>query len=336
MNIPPNVNLKDYIKIVGESEAQEIHTAGYWREQLLERSNGIKVTGDKLPWGKVQENFRLRPNELTIWGGMNGHRKSMVLGMVALSLALQGKKVAIASLEMKPEETLWRMCLQASGSKTANPPKEFIEKFTDFADENILIYDQLDSVPTEKVLGFANYCGSELGVSHIIIDSLAKCGIGVENREGEADFINNLAWSAKHLGTHIHLVSHVRKPQSAGEEYVPNKFDVKGTSALVDLADNLVIVWADKKRERLKQLDNLDEKQQEYFDNSFDQKLIVAKQRHGHWEGTIGLYSHNSLQFTAIEGRAIGFGIENLNKTVDNENMIPDNEVSKEETNELF
>lgn len=312
MKIPPNVNLKDYIQIVGEAESQEIHTAGYWREQLLERADGIKVTGDKLPWAKIQENFRLRPSEITIWGGMNGHRKSMVLGMIALSLARQGQKVAIASLEMKPEETLWRMCLQASGGRSANPSKDFIQSFTDFADEYILIYDQLDSVPTEKVLGFANYCGSELGVSHIMIDSLAKCGIGVENREGEADFINNLAWSAKHLGTHIHLVSHVRKPQSSGEEYVPNKFDVKGTSALVDLADNLVIVWTDKKRERLKQLDSLDEKQKEYFDNSFDQKLVVAKQRHGFWEGTIGLYSHQSLQFTAIPNKPLDYKIDHV------------------------
>ena len=323
MKIPEKIDLRDYIKLVGELEAQEIHSAGKWRDELLAKALGDEeVTGDTLPWGKVKDYFRLRPSEVTVWAGMNGHRKSMATGMVALDLAHQGKRIAIASLEMKPAETLWRMCLQASGIAHGKPSKGFVDDFTDFADEHILIYDQLDSIATEKVLGFVNYVGSELKCNHVFLDSLAKCGIGVENREGESDFINNLAWSAKHLGTHIHLVSHVRKPHSAGEEYVPSKFDVKGNSAIVDLADNLVVCWADKRRENLKHLPSLDEKQLEYMNNTFDQKLIVAKQRHGAWEGTIGLYSHHSLQFTAHKGKSIEYDltVRKDSATVDNDN----------------
>jgi len=312
MNIPHNVSFADYISIIAESEAQEIHHAGHWREQIHERSKNLELSGDLLPWAKVT-GFKLRPNEISLWCGMSGHRKSMILtGQVALSLMCQGKKIAIASLEMKPEETLWRMCQQAAGLTVGQPSQEFINTFMDLADEYLVIYDQLDSVKTEKILGFVNYCGKVLECDHIMIDSLAKCGIGQENRDGEADIINRLAWSAKHLNTHIHLVSHVRKPQSLGEEYIPTKFDVKGSSALVDLVDNLVICWANKKRESLKELGQLDEKEQEYFDKTFDQLLIIAKQRHGRWEGKVGLYHHQSLQFVSREGKPIDYKIDQV------------------------
>ena len=322
MNIPDNVDFRDYITIVGESEAQEIHNAGFWREQIHERAKNLELSGDLLPWEKIREHFKLRNGEISLWAGMNGHKKSMLLGQVALSLAIQGKRIAIASLEMKPEETLWRMCQQAAGLFSGQPSEDFINTFMDLADQQIVIYDQLDSVKTEKILGFVNYCGQVLACDHIIIDSLAKCGIGVENREGEADIINNLAWSAKHLNTHIHLVSHVRKPQSSGEEYIPTKFDVKGSSALVDLVDNLVICWANKKRESLKELGDLEEKEQEYFDATFDQLMIIAKQRHGRWEGKIGLYHHQSLQFVAREGKAMDYKIDQQFESDESEKKV--------------
>lgn len=300
MQIPHGVDFNKFIKLVGEMEAQEIHSAGHWKQELIERSYGETITGDCLPWAKTFPLFRLRPGELTLWGGMNGHRKSMLLGQVMLNL-LETHKVAIASLEMKPTETLWRMCLQAAG--TGNPPKQFVERFSDYADKNLLVYDQLDTVKSDKILGFVHYCASVMKCTHIVIDSLTKCGLGTADRDKEADFIDRLQWAAKSLNCHIHLVCHVRKPDNRGEDYKPNKFDVRGAGQLVDLCDNLVIVWKDKKRESMKGV-NLDLKNQEYFDKHSDQVLLIEKQRHGAWEGNINLYFHGpSLQFTSEENR---------------------------------
>lgn len=300
MQIPHGVDFNKFIKLVGEMEAQEIHSAGHWKQELIERSYGETITGDCLPWAKTFPLFRLRPGELTLWGGMNGHRKSMLLGQVMLNL-LETHKVAIASLEMKPTETLWRMCLQAAG--TGNPPKQFVERFSDYADKNLLVYDQLDTVKSDKILGFVHYCASVMKCTHIVIDSLTKCGLGTADRDKEADFIDRLQWAAKSLNCHIHLVCHVRKPDNRGEDYKPNKFDVRGAGQLVDLCDNLVIVWKDKKRESMKGV-NLDLKNQEYFDKHSDQVLLIEKQRHGAWEGNINLFFHGpSLQFTSEENR---------------------------------
>ncbi len=300
MQIPHGVDFNKFIKLVGEMEAQEIHSAGHWKQELIARSYGETITGDCLPWAKTFPLFRLRPGELTLWGGMNGHRKSMLLGQVMLNL-LETHKVAIASLEMKPTETLWRMCLQAAG--TGNPPQQFVERFSDYADKNLLVYDQLDTVKSDKILGFVHYCASVMKCTHIVIDSLTKCGLGTADRDKEADFIDRLQWAAKSLNCHIHLVCHVRKPDNRGEDYKPNKFDVRGAGQLVDLCDNLVIVWKDKKRESMKGV-NLDLKNQEYFDKHSDQVLLIEKQRHGAWEGNINLFFHGpSLQFTSEENR---------------------------------
>jgi twinkle protein len=247
----------------------------------------------------------------------------MCLGMAALWWAKDDRKVAIASLEMQPTETLWRMCLQAAGSSTGGTPtEEFIREFSAFADKNILIYDQLDSVKTEKILGFVHYAAKHLGCNHIIIDSLAKAGISVEDRQGETEFINRLAWAAKHLKCHIHLVAHIRKPQSGMEHKPATKYEVKGSSTLVDLVDNVIVVHMDKKRDQLKHLPSLTEEQQNYFDSHHDMLLCIQKQRHGAFEGTFAFYNHPSLQMTAQEGKAIPFDFNDLIRT-ENEEICP-------------
>lgn len=305
MKIPENVNFADYVKIVGDLEAQEIHSAGYWRDRVLSRLDGAKITGDQLPWAKTHNCVRLREGELSIWAGMNGHRKSMLLGQVMGHLA-NHKNIAIASLEMYPEETLFRMICQSSTS--VSPSKDYADLWIDWADKRILIYDQLDKVRGEKILGFIHYCAKELNCKHVVIDSLTKCGIDSDDRNSEKDFIDRLQWAAKTFKIHVHLVCHVRKPQSHGEEYIPNKFDVRGAGELVDLVDNCFITWKDKAKERAVELKKrnlpMDKKELDALHRP-DQLLIVAKQRHGAWEGTFDLWFHECMQFTAQENKPV-------------------------------
>lgn len=307
MRIPEGINFGEYIEAWALAESQEIHTAGHWEEHLVELArSGVRVWGDCLPWSKTHETVRLRPGELSIWAGMNGHKKSMLLGYVMLHIAKE-HRVAIASLEMKPEQTLFRMARQSTGCA---PSERAVRDFIGWADDKVLIYDQLDKVAQEKILGFAVYCAKELGCRHIVIDSLTKCGLSQGDHEAEKDFIDRLQWAAKTLGAHIHLVCHVRKPQNHGEDYVPNKFDVRGAGELTDLVDNVFIVWKDKRKEQLKKMlaggASLGTKESDYIEKNADQRLIVAKQRHGEWEGQVNLYFHEaSLQFLGSKNHAV-------------------------------
>lgn len=299
VRIPDNVDLIEYLKLIGEQESQGIKWGNCFKDALLNRmENGTNKTGDLLPWPKTHDHVQLRPGELSIWAGTNGHKKSMLLGMIMLWVSRKSP-VCIASFEMQPESTLMRMCFQAAG---CIPSQAYGAKFADWCENHICIYDELDTVQAERVLGMVYYASKELGCKHIVIDSLTKCGLGTDDYNAQKGFVDRLAWAAKTLKVHIHLVCHMRKGQ---DEYaMPGKFDVRGASEITDLADNVFVVWKNKKYEELWKMQlagvALDAKALEFLEKQAPQMLCVEKQRHGEWEGKFRLgFCDKSLQFTS-------------------------------------
>jgi len=292
MIIPTDI---DFLAYLGQQEASSIHWGRHWTTALVDRvANGPEVEGDKLPWNKTYEHVRLRPGEISIWAGINGHRKSMILGQVALHLAKK-RRVCIASLEMHPVATLERMVKQSYCQTITDPITTLA--FAQWTENRICIYDQLDTVAAERILGMVHYAAVELRCAHIIIDSLTKCGLGTDDYTAQKQFVDRLAWAAKAHGVHVHLVCHMRK--GSDENHKPGKFDVRGASEITDLADNVFICWKNLPKETAKEKrrDGFDAADRSIF-NSFDQLLTVAKQRHGEYEGSFGLWLDiNTLQF---------------------------------------
>lgn len=298
---------KDLITFLGQQESQDIQWGDAYGEELLEHfRTGTVMTGAKLPWPKTHDLIRFRPGEVTIHAGMNGHFKSMVTGQMMEWFALGGEPCGIMSFEMPVRDTQKRMCQQAAGSP--HPAPQFIKQWSQWNHRNLAYYDKLDTTPSTRVLGAVFYMAKELGCKHILLDSLTKCGLPYGERGAEKDFIDALCATAKAFQIHVHLVCHVRKPNNQGQEYIPNKFDVRGAGELTDLVHNVIIHWADKKKSKLQDRANnnftLSPKEQEYLLRS-SQRMIVEKQRNGEFEGTIGLEFHNSLQFN--EGRVLRF-----------------------------
>lgn len=297
---------KDLIAYLGQQESQDIRWGSEYTDELLNHfKNGQVLTGAKLPWAKTHDTIRFRPGEVSVHAGMNGHRKSMVTGQMMEWFAAQGEPAGIASFEMPVRDTQKRMCQQAAG--TPHPAPGFIREWSAWNYETLAYYDKLDTTPSSRVLGAIFYMAKDMGCKHILIDSLTKCGLPYGERGAEKDFIDALCATAKVFQIHIHLVCHVRKPQSQGEEYIPNKFDVRGAGELTDLVHNVFIHWADKKKAKLvTKRDSgikLTDAETDYVEKRFDQRLIVEKQRNGAFEGTIGLNFDESLQFN--EGRKI-------------------------------
>jgi len=300
---------KELLALLGEQESQSIEWGDQYADRLIDSFN-VSETGDCLPWSKTEDKIRLRPKELSLWAGINGHKKSMLLGMVLLWLSRK-TRVGILSFELPVEKTMQRLCYQAAGCLPGN---EFASKFAAWNHERICYYDQMDVVPSERVLGVV-YHMAKMGCKHIAIDSLMMCGLTKGEGDQEARFVQTLAAAAKGLEVHIHLVTHVRKPPNAGDEYVPTRFDVRGAGEIVDKADNLFIVWENKRRRSIKYKKSkglaVSEKEGKYFIETCDQKLITAKQRFGEYEGITGLWFHNdSLQFIPEDAnKAIRFNL---------------------------
>jgi twinkle protein len=285
----PISNDIDFLQFVGLQERQYIEPTSSFTEEIKERfAGGFEIKGEKLPWPKTHDKVGLRQGEVSIWAGVNGHGKSLILGQVMLWLP-RDTKCLIASLEMKPAATLERMCRQTMGG--AVPDNNYIEVFTEKTD-NMFIYDQTDTLEPNRILGMCYYAADKLAINHIVLDSLMKCGISPEDYPRQKEFVDRLCWCAKTTDVHIHLVHHIRK--SGSESSRPDKFDVKGAGEITDLVDNVFIVHRNKSKERNDEKDNPDPiiKQQP------DQTLRIAKQRHGEWEGTFGFWFHKqSTQF---------------------------------------
>lgn len=294
-------NDKELIEFIGMQQSQRVRWGNHYEERLIALRDRENI-GAMLPWGKTHKNIRLRPGELSVWAGINGHKKSMMLGQVLLWLS-RHQRIGLMSFELPVEKTMQRLSSQAAG---CFPSEGFDRSFAQWNDKKICYYDQMDSVPGQKVLGVVYHMANELGCHHIAIDSLMMVRL-IGDKEKERRFIEQLAAAAKALQVHIHIVHHMRKPPDGrGQDYIPSKFDCRGDGGIVDKADNLFIVWESKRRRALKELieynRELSEKDQNYFDETPDQLLICDKQRFGDWEGRAGLWFHkDSLQFTGID-----------------------------------
>ncbi len=274
---------------------QRVKSAALYAQVLIDRMRSPQRRNHQfMPWGKTHNLIQFRPGEVTVWGGPSGSGKSLVTGQVALSLCAQDQKVAIASFEMKPTETMERMGRQWTKCNPNDPQiladaHEFdcmmglYEQFRDWTDTRLWLYDQQGTVAWRQVCAVARYCAMELGIRHFIVDSLMKCVQGEDDYNGQKAFVDELCAIARDHDMHIHLVHHIKKP--ASDDHKPSKYDFKGTGAITDQVDNVIAVWRDKGKERAKPAERALKLQQP------DTMLIVDKQRNGEgWEGNIGLW----------------------------------------------
>lgn len=284
------VDFDAYLK-AREEDIGNIKTPKSFADELVDEFFGDpRQHGKPLPWQKTGDKFLIRTGELTIWTGFNGHGKSMVSGFVALDQIIRhDEKICIASFEMKPSKTLRRMATQAIGTRT--PTEKYISRFLDMVEGKLFLYDQQGTTTPERILGVVYYCAEQLGCTQFVIDSLMTVVADEDDYNGQKRFIGQLSAAAKDLGIHIHLIHHSRKLQD--ESRRPGKQDAKGTGAIVDQTDNFISVYRIPYKEG-KEIDEEGNRRPTHA-------LYVDKQRHGEWEGAIGLwFDEHSLQF--LEG----------------------------------
>lgn len=268
-------------------EAAYVQPASHWAEQVAERFSSADAGTDglRLPWPSTEATVRLRPGELSLWAGISGHGKSLVIGQTLLSLMTQKARCCIASLEMPPVTTLHRMVRQAVGPEF--PTRERVHEFHDASNARLWLYDQLGTVQWKRMVALGRYLHAELGIEHLVIDSLMKCGIAPDDYGEQKRFLSELTALAQDTGLHVHLVVHARKGQKETDRL--DKWSIKGTTEIVDQADNCFIMW----RNRRKEDENADVEE-----DAPDAVLAVEKQRHGEWEGAVRLWlSRPSHQF---------------------------------------
>lgn len=272
----------------------QVFESGSFRDQVVNHLFGEEShAGDTLPWDDCDNYIKFRPNELTVWNGINGHGKSALANMVMLGFLRQGSRCLIASLEMRPQETLARMVCQAYGIQADRITVRAVDEFFPKIDSQLYLYKETGDMEPHRVHALCRYARAELDIDHIVIDSMMKCGVMEGDLAGEKNFLNTLQNIAKTTGIHIHLITHAKK--SENEYHQPGKFDVHGSAHITNLPDNVIIVSRNKRKEDEAKKES---KNQEVMEKP-DVYMKCVKQRHGNgWEGTIGLTWHDSRQYT--------------------------------------
>jgi len=127
---------------------------------------------------------------------------------------------------------------------------------------------------------------------------------GEDDYNGQKYLVDELCAIAKDHDIHIHLVHHIKK--LASEEQTPGKFDAKGSGAITDQVDNMLIHWRNKSKEIARQTEPA-----KYNAADPDALLICTKQRNGEWEGRIQLwFDERTNQFLANQGdRPVNFEV---------------------------
>ena len=275
--VPNNVNFEEYYA-QNQADIDNVKRPVDFLEEIFERTQGEEsIVGTPMPWSKTINDFRFRMGELTLWSGYNGHKKSMVLGYTALQFIKMNEPVCIASFEMKPVSTIFRMIKQATGSAT--PDMDDIERFMFWTDKNLYVYNHQGTLSPERLYGVITYCAQELKMKHMIIDSLMRVIPGEDSYNEQKNFVTKLCDLAIQLNIHIHLVHHVKKGK---EDDISGRYDAKGSGSISDNVHNSLVVWSNKK-ENVELPDVI---------------IKCDKQREGEWEGNIGLwFVQDCLQF---------------------------------------
>lgn len=290
-----NIDVDKYLHF--HDVTSQVKDATEWLSEMEESYINPKVDKDvTMPWSSTHSDFRYRMGEVTVYAGTNGGGKSLITGQIALGLIRQGKKVCIASFEMQPEKTLWRMVRQFAGEFIDDPlapdRNEYIRaimaRFRKFIAGKLFIYDQQGTTSPNKVIAMSRYCAMEKEITHIFIDSLMKCVEKEDDYNEQKKFVDELCSLARDHNVHVHLVHHIRKQET--DEKQPNKNDLKGSGSIADQVDNVFLVWRNKKKE------NMIKNGETGLDDVADTLLMCEKQRNGDASEWYKLWYHASSQ----------------------------------------
>lgn len=282
--VSDDLDLSGYMN---ERQMRQVKSAYAYKDKLIELITGGGEKGDSTPWGATDGKFVFRGSEITIWSGYKGHGKSLVISQVLEKFLMDGKKIFIISPEFPAHRVLHRMLIQSFSTENAGVTMAL--KWLDAVKDILYIYDQQASLKPSDVPALCRYAIEELGVDHILIDSLMKCGIAPDDYGRQKDLVDKIQQVAHNSKSHIHLVAHARKGNS--DDKIGGLHDVKGASEIADMAENVIIVWRNKQKEQG------GGKQEEP-----DCIVKIEAQRNGEgWIGAIPLYFQKS-NFTFYEG----------------------------------
>jgi twinkle protein len=237
--------------------------------------------------------FYFRPGEVTVWGGYAGAGKSTMLNFMQSALIAHCDRVFIASFEIKPEANLRKLATIHLGESLN---EETARDYARLVNDRLVFADVVGSIEQDALLEMMWFSHRRYGCTHFIIDSLMRIEKLEEDYPAQGAFTNRLQEFSKETGAHVHLVAHLGKPSGGGER--PSMYSVKGSSLIVNGADNVLLVARNPEKEKLRKAGKLGRDQEQ---GMHDTEIIVEKHRETGWLHTFKLrfnafrYSYSTM-----------------------------------------
>ena len=228
--------LKPYERI---TDAQrKIREGGDFIDEVLDRFlNGTHMTGIKLPFPLFDNVFRLREQEITVLGGINGAGKSLFASQVMINAMTHDYPCLSVSLEMSGPQQVARMIRQCSLQK--QPSMEAVLSFAQWSKDKLYFYDQYGSVDPKTLASVIRYAVDKFKVKFVLVDSLMTMSMASDDWNGQKAVVNALANCARNLDVHVILVAHAKKGEKITDKL--DKWSIAGSADITNRADNVIL-----------------------------------------------------------------------------------------------
>jgi twinkle protein len=227
----------------------ELQLASHYTEEVYLEFHppNQALVGFMPPWNRLGDRFAFRYGETTVLAGANGHGKSEGAGHIVLSAVAQHVRSCVASLEFRPRKWLARLSRQALCTFT--PERDRLAALDKWYGDRLWVFDVVGRTDPEKMLSCFLYAYRRYGVKLFVIDNMSKLGIAEDDYNRQKEFIEQVtAFSVEH-NVHTIVVAHMRKGDGSHDNERGGKWGVKGSGAITDLADNVLVWWRNKKKE---------------------------------------------------------------------------------------
>lgn len=194
---------------------------------------------------------------ITLFSGRSGNGKSTLSGLILLNAIQQGITCAAYSGELSGGLFQEWILAQAAGSewlglkwdpiRARNIPyvaPDVQRRILDWLGDRMLLYDNdeqfVDLKQADAIINVFTQAARKYNAKLFLIDNMMTSVADSEDEwRAQAIFINAVKRFATHYQAHVMLVAHPRKTKVGAEI---TKDDISGTSAIMNLCDNAIVI----------------------------------------------------------------------------------------------
>jgi twinkle protein len=199
----------------------------------------------------------LRQNELTVLTGETASGKTTWAANLGYRLSKEGHPVLIASFEMKPVPMLRKMIQMEAGHHFFDLTEKQIEtSFKSISERPVYFVDVYGEIGIHELKDAIFYSKRRHGIEFVILDHLHFFlrYSGDQERQAIDQALRDIKSWAMELDIHILLIVHPTK--LTDDNKVVHLNDLKGSSGLKQIPDNVFSIWRSRDANDLKSPQN--------------------------------------------------------------------------------